>query len=86
MTTKTKAHGFVNEDWKEQLDAGKYDTVGPYIWRKPYGLPGATPICLLPPSTCDKVREFLEHQIVTRCFPQEAAAAAELLKPLPWVE
>lgn len=85
---KTKPMGWVNEDYEMQL--ARTGTLTVNLDATPQGEPATTPICLLSPSTCDKVREFLEHIVkdggVVIEEIEECKRAAELLKLLPEVE
>lgn len=73
MTTKTKAHGFVRENWDMEMDLLDRVKVAKVVNGQ-----STLPICLIHPFACDKVREFL-LDFENRSYQQ----AAELLKLLP---
>lgn len=76
MTPKTKATGFVCENWHFELT--KYEGCSISRDAKQHW---TEPVCLLSPSTIDKVRDWLMG--FRQLGVPENVQAAELLKLLP---
>lgn len=79
--SKTKPHGYTFErDPIKKLSECDWIRVWPFE-NKDAG--ETTPICLISPATCDKVREFVEAMRKRDLNQSEIYYAAELLKLLP---
>ena len=84
MTQKTKAHGYCSKGELHRATVTK-QFANLYMNKNPTReMP--EPICLLSPSTIDKVREFVEAMRKRDLNQSEIYYAAELLKLLPEVE
>jgi hypothetical protein len=80
---KTKAHGWISHEWRGLLDGDGFVE----LLRTSSKYPIEEPVCLLPPSTCDKVRAALEDALRDPEIAESELGSefAELLKLLPEV-
>lgn len=77
---KTKPHALIDADYMGVLQRKKY----PSLWPLESDRAWLTGICLVKPTTCDKVRDWLMG--FRQLGVPENVQAAELLKLLPECE
>lgn len=88
MTQKTKAHGYAHRILLGLFTNPKVGSPGilEIYCAEGEAIAVTEPVCLIPPSTCDRVREFVEAMRKRDLNQSEIYYAAELLKLLPEVE